>query len=56
MALVHPERDALAWKKGPKPWRDLMHVLSEHPNLTRAIGATQVACGVFWALQQDKDV
>jgi hypothetical protein len=23
MALVHPENDAKAWKKGPKVWRDL---------------------------------
>ena len=52
MALIHPSKDARAWKKGPKPWRDLMHTLSEHPNLTRAIGVAQVAGGILWALQQ----
>ncbi len=55
MALIHPARDAHAWRKGPKPWRDLMHMLSEHPNLTRAIGATQLIGGIWWALQQDKE-
>ena len=55
MALVHPVRDAQAWKKGPKPWRNLMHFLSEHPSLTRAIGVAQVATGIWWAIQQDKE-
>ena len=55
MALIHPVRDAHAWKKGPKVWRELMHALSEHPNLTRAIGAAQVAGGILWALQQDRE-
>ncbi len=53
MAVVRPSRDARAWKKGPRPWRDLMRTLSENPNLTRAIGAAQIAGGVWWALQQD---
>lgn len=55
LALVHPTRDAHAWKKGPKPWRDLMHFLVENPNLTRAIGAAQIAGGVWWALSQDEE-
>jgi uncharacterized protein YjeT (DUF2065 family) len=54
MALIHPSNDAQAWKKGPKPWRNLMHYLSEKPNLTRAIGATQILAGVLWALHQSK--
>ena len=52
MALIHPSKDARAWKKGPQLWRDLMHTLSEHPNLTRAIGAAQVVGGILWSLQQ----
>ena len=55
MALVHPQKDALAWKAGPKPWRDLMHELHERPMLTRAIGAAQIAGAVWWALQQEKE-
>jgi len=53
MALVHPERDAKAWKTGPKVWRDLMHGLSKRPVLTRAIGAAQIVGGIWWALKQE---
>ncbi len=55
MALVHPQRDALAWKAGPAAWRSLMHELHERPALTRVIGAAQIVGGVWWALQQEKD-
>jgi len=56
MALIHPTLDAKAWDSGPKPWRDLMHGLAKRPNLTRAIGAAQIAAGIYWALkQQDSD-
>ncbi len=54
MALVHPSRDAHAWKKGPRAWRHLMDELAKQPALTMAIGATQVAAGVWWALSQNK--
>jgi len=53
MALVHPGRDAAAWKAGPKPWRNLMHALSKRPVLTRAIGVAQIVGGVWWALHQE---
>jgi len=55
MALVHPERDAKAWKTGPKLWRGLMHGLSKRPALTRAIGVAQIVGGVWWALKQDEE-
>jgi hypothetical protein len=55
MAVVHPEKDASAWKTGPKVWRDLMHGLSERPNLTRAIGVAQIVGGIWWALKQQDD-
>jgi hypothetical protein len=54
MAMIDPERDAKAWKKGPKVWRDFMHSLSKRPNLTRAIGMAQVAGGIWWALKQEE--
>jgi hypothetical protein len=54
MALIHPEKDAKAWKQGPQLWRDLMHGLSKRPALTRAIGAAQILGGIWWALQQDE--
>jgi hypothetical protein len=53
MALVHPTLDANAWKRGPKPWRNLMHGLAKRPNLTRAIGAAQIIGGIYWALKQE---
>ena len=53
MALLHPKRDAHAWKTGPKPWRSLMHELSERPILTRAIGVAQIAGGILWAIAQE---
>ena len=55
MALVHPSKDADAWKKGPRVWRRLMEALAERPGLTMAIGAAQVAIGVAWALRQSKE-
>ena len=53
MALIHPQKDAMAWKRGPRPWRELMQALHRKPGLTRAIGAAQVVGGVLWALQQE---
>ncbi len=53
MAIVHPEKDAKAWKQGPKFWQNLMHGLSKRPNLTRAIGAAQIIGGIWWALKQE---
>jgi hypothetical protein len=55
MALVHPQKDANAWKVGPKFWRKAMRELSKRPGLTRAIGAAQVVGGVLWALHQEED-
>jgi hypothetical protein len=55
MALVHPQRDAMAWKAGPKPWQNLMQRFHEHPTLTRAVGAAQIVGGVWWALYQEKE-
>jgi uncharacterized protein YjeT (DUF2065 family) len=54
MALVNPRNDAHAWKRGPRLWRSLMSELADRPNLTRAIGAAQVAAGVLWALHQER--
>lgn len=55
MAVVHPQRDADAWEAGPKPWRRFMRKLRDRPGLTRAIGAAQIAGGIWWALYQEKE-
>ena len=54
MALVHPQRDALAWKAGPEAWQELMRKLHDHPGLTRAVGVAQIAGGIWWALAQQR--
>ncbi len=53
MALVKPKHDARAWSQGPRAWRKLMRELHRRPNLTRFIGAVQIAGAVYWALQQE---
>ncbi len=55
MALVHPQRDAMAWHVGPAPWRKLMRGLHDNPSLTRVIGAAQIAGGIWWALSQETE-
>lgn len=54
MALVRPKRDAAAWTGGPKWWCSVMEYLRERPGLTRAIGAAQVAGGVWWSICQER--
>ncbi len=54
MAVVHPTKDAHAWKSGPEPWKALMHGLQKRPNLTRAIGVAQIVGGIWWALSQEE--
>lgn len=46
MALFRPQRCAETWNMGPKPWKNLMRYLSDHPDVTRAIGAAEAAIGV----------
>ena len=53
MAAVCPSRAAKAWVAGPKPWRQLMEHLAEHPQLTRAIGFAEAGFGLWWAMQQE---
>ena len=55
MALISPEDDALAWKHGPKLWKQLMGELQHRPVLTRAIGALQIAGGIWWAMNQEQE-
>lgn len=54
MALIHPSKDAEAWSKGPRLWHNLMQTLARNPTLTRGIGVTQIAAGVWWALHQSR--
>jgi hypothetical protein len=53
LALVSPERDALAWRMGPEPFRTLMGLMAKRPSLTRVVGAAQIAVGIWWALREE---
>lgn len=53
LALVNPERDALAWRFGPEPFRTLMGYMAERPAFTRWVGATQIAAGIWLALREE---
>ena len=55
MAVVHPQRDTMAWCVGPAPWCALMRGLHDRPGFTRAIGVAQIAGGIWWALSQEAE-
>ena len=54
MALAIPEREAKAWRLGPEPWRCMMSFLADRPQLTRLVGLTQVAVGLWWIMREEK--
>lgn len=56
LALMTPERDALAWRMGPEPFRSLMSYMAKRPALTRWVGATQIAAGIWWALHEEPEI
>ena len=53
MALIHPHMDAEAWAAGPEWWNRSMRFFKRHPGLTRAVAATQIAGGIWWALSNE---
>jgi hypothetical protein len=53
LALLSPERDALAWRMGPEPFRTLMGLMAKRPSLTRVVGAAQIAVGIWWVLREE---
>jgi hypothetical protein len=55
LALVSPERDALAWRMGPEPFRTMMGFMAKRPSLTRWVGAAQIAVGIWWALREEPE-
>ncbi|HTZ89901.1 MAG TPA: hypothetical protein VMA71_06155 [Alloacidobacterium sp.] len=54
MALIRPRRYTSEWEIGPSEWRSLMRFLNERPNLTRALGAIELAGGLVLALSRDE--
>ena len=55
MGLMQPCRYTNEWKMGPSSWQDLMRFLNEHPNLTRILGAIEMAGGLILAMSESDD-
>lgn len=53
--LAAPRRHMLLWEAGPEGVRRATRFFANNPNLTRLLGATEVALGVWLALRQYKD-
>lgn len=53
LAMVAPRREARAWRMGPEPFRTVMSLMAARPELTRWVGAAEVAVGA-WLLLRDE--
>jgi uncharacterized protein YjeT (DUF2065 family) len=51
LAATRPSRYMVMWIGGPRAWRKAMTFLAERPALTRAIGVTELAAGLWVALR-----
>ena len=49
LGLVEPRRHCLLWKAGPAWWERTVEPFVEHPNMTRVLGAAELALGVWLA-------
>ncbi len=54
LALVEPRHHLAVWRNGPPWWRAMVDPFAARPNLTRCLGAGEVALGVWFALQLGK--
>jgi hypothetical protein len=52
LALARPREHCLVWLRGPETWERMVEWFADRPNLTRAVGAAEVAFGLWWAFQQ----
>jgi hypothetical protein len=52
MGLMRPCRYTQDWEMGPASWQRLMRFLNERPNLTRVLGAMEVAGGLALAMSE----
>lgn len=49
LGVVFPVQHSTRWEFGPEPWRKCMRMWAEHPGLTRAVSALQIAAGLVLA-------
>lgn len=52
LALVEPRRHLRLWEDGPSWWRGLVEPFVRRPNLTRCLGAGEIALGIWLAARQ----
>jgi len=52
LAALWPRRHMALWRSGPEPWRRAVRGLETRPLLTAALGAAEVALGVWLARSQ----
>lgn len=53
IGALRPERHARLWIAGPRVWREAMEPFAERPGLTRAIGAAEIALGLWLAARTE---
>lgn len=49
VAMMWPRRQLMLWKFGPKPYQRLTQSVADRPLLVRALGAAELAGGLWWA-------
>ncbi|MEW6636113.1 MAG: hypothetical protein AB1425_04775 [Actinomycetota bacterium] len=55
IALLAPRGHSLLWETGPQGFRKIARFFAENPNHMRALGAAEVAFGLWLALRQYRD-
>lgn len=55
LAMIEPERHCLVWRAGPRFWQAMLDPFIEHPNVTRAVGAAELALGCWLAMSLRPD-
>lgn len=52
LGLLQPQRHMRLWENGPCWWRAMMQPFVRRPALTRAVGAAELAAGIWLAHRQ----
>ena len=52
VTAMMPARHARRWAAGPGWYRRMMRPFAEHPQATRALGATEAAVALWWTARQ----
>ena len=52
IGALRPRRYMRLWRFGPRSYRELIDLLMDHPNATRALCAAEAGIGLWWALRQ----